>query len=493
MWATNYRSILSKTFKITMKLNKFIWRSILITYLTMAFATANFIFQPRGFANSYSLVATDKNSPPVNRSYLNLRPPKPQPLDGKNLQKSLDNQNFVDVIRQVELGWQYQYQTYYEGKLTTQYLELPEIQQELAKIDRQSKTKSALLYAVPRPDALHLILVTAKGYPIHKIVYDAKAKNITEVAQTMRLNVVNPQTSSGEYLPPAQLLDRWLIQPIATDLKAKKIDTILFCLGTGLRGLPLAALHDGQQYLVERYNFSIIPAFNLLDRLSSKLRGLKVLATGASNFTDNPKLPAVPIELATITQHGLWSGKVLLNEAFTLKKFQQARSQNPYAIVHLATHADISAKSVKDSYIQFWDRRLQLNEVRELGLDKPAVQLLVLSACRTALGTPNAELGFAGLSVQSGAKAVLASLWSVDDVGTLVLMSKFYQQLKTAPFKSMALRNTQIAMLKGNLKLGNSSIGSVRGGFPSELQGWQERDLSHPYYWAAFTTIGNPW
>jgi CHAT domain-containing protein len=477
-----------------MKLNKFIWRSILITCVTIAFATTNSIFQPRGFANSHSLVATDTNSVPVNRlAYLNLRPPKPQPLDGKNLQKSLDSQNFVDVIRQVELGWQYQYQTYYEGKLTTQYLELPEIQQELARIDRQSKTRSALLYAVPRPDALHLILVTAQGSPIHKTVYDAKAKNIAEVAQTMRLNVVNPQTSSEEYLPPAQLLDRWLIQPIAADLKAKKIDTILFCLGTGLRGLPLAALYDGQKYLVERYNFSIIPAFNLLDRRSSKLRGLNVLATGASNFTDNPKLPAVPIELATITQQGLWSGKVLLNEAFTLKKFQQARSQNHYAIVHLATHADISAKSVKDSYIQFWDRRLQLNEVRDLGLDKPAIQLLVLSACRTALGTPNAELGFAGLAVQSGAKAVLASLWSVDDVGTLVLMSKFYQQLKTAPFKSTALRNTQIAMLKGDLKLGNSSIGSVRGGFPSELQGLQERDLSHPYYWAAFTTIGNPW
>jgi CHAT domain-containing protein len=258
--------------------------------------------------------------------------------------------------------------------------------------------------------------------------------------------------------------------------------------------LPLAALHDGQKFLVERYNFAIIPAFNLLDRQSSKLRGLKLLATGASNFTDNPNLPAVPLELATITQQGLWSGKVLLNEAFTLKKFQQARSQNPYAIVHLATHADISAKSVRDSYIQFWDRRLRLDEVRNLGLDKPAIQLLVLSACRTALGTPNAELGFAGLAVQSGAKAVLASLWSVDDVGTLVLMSRFYQQLKNTQFKSTALRNTQIAMLKGNLKLGNSSIDRVRGGgFPSELQGLQERDLSHPYYWAAFTTIGNPW
>jgi CHAT domain-containing protein len=133
---------------------------------------------------------------------------------------------------------------------------------------------------------------------------------------------------------------------------------------------------------------------------------------------------------------------------------------------------------------------LQLDRVRDLRLDKPAVQLLVLSACRTALGTPNAELGFAGLAVQSGAKSVLASLWSVDDVGTLVLMSDFYQRLKTAPIKSNALRSTQVAMLKGNLTLGNSR---VRGSLPAELQQLQGLELSHPYYWAAFTTIGNPW
>jgi CHAT domain-containing protein len=214
---------------------------------------------------------------------------------------------------------------------------------------------------------------------------------------------------------------------------------------------------------------------------------------GADKFSDNENLPSVPLELQTITQRGFWPGTVLLNEAFTLKKFQQARSRSPYGIVHLATHADISAKSVKDSYIQFWDRKLQLNQVRDLRLDQPAVQLLVLSACRTALGTPNAELGFAGLAVNSGAKAVLASLWSVDDIGTLVLMSGFYQQLKTAPLKSNALRDTQIAMLKGNLTLSNSSLRRLRGSLPSRLQSLETKDLSHPYYWAAFTTIGNPW
>jgi CHAT domain-containing protein len=468
-----------------MKQKKIVWMSISIACLWLVLNLSNYL-------GSSSVAITMPQPIATEVKYLSVRP-KPQPIDKKALQQSLDRNNFVEAIGQVELGWQYQYENYYQGKLKSQYFELPEIRQQLANINKSTKANSALLYAIPSPDALHLILVTATGDTIHKTVKAANAKTFPEVANSLRLNIVNPQTTSAEYLPPAQQLDSWLIQPVAAELKANKIDTILFCLGTGLRGLPLAALHDGRQFLVERYNLAIIPAFNLLDSRSTALKGLQVLAMGADKFTDNTKLPAVPLELATITQQGFWQGNVFLNEAFTLKKFQQTRSQTPYGIVHLATHADISAKSVKDSYIQFWDRRLQLDRVRDLRLDQPAVQLLVLSACRTALGTPNAELGFAGLAVQSGAKSVLASLWSVDDVGTLVLMSDFYQRLKTAPIKSNALRSTQVAMLKGNLTLGNSQIRRVRGSLPPELQQLPGRDLSHPYYWAAFTTIGNPW
>ncbi|AFY92488.1 CHAT domain-containing protein [Chamaesiphon minutus] len=468
-----------------MKQKIFIWRFLAIVCIGMTISSSGWI---------WSMPVLTAMPPAADLRLAKIARPKPQPINRQNLQRSLDRQDLVAAVRQVELGWQYQYEAYYEGKFKSQYFELPEIQQKLAQIDRATNTKSALLYAVPLPNALHLILVSAQGKPIHKIVKDANAKTLPVVAKTLRRNIINPQTTNSEYLPPAQQLDRWMIQPITAELTARKIKTILFCLGTGLRGLPLAALHDGRQFLVERYNLAIIPAFNLLDRQSKTLPGLQVLAMGAAKFTNNTQLPAVPVELATITQQGSWSGRVLLNEAFTLNRFQQARAQTPYGIVHLATHADISAKAVQDSYIQFWDRRLQLDRVRDLRLDKPAVQLLVLSACRTALGTPNAELGFAGLAVQSGAKAVVASLWAVDDVGTLVLMSEFYQQLKTAPVKSNALRSTQIAMLKGNLKLSNSSIDRrARGGLPSELQSSQDLDLSHPYYWAAFTTIGNPW
>jgi CHAT domain-containing protein len=468
----------------TSKLKRFIWRCFVIFCLWIAIDPATWICHRQDIATATTVNNRSTNLSAKSRS---------QPLNGQKLQQMLDRQDLVNAVSQVERGWQYQYEAYYQNPLKSHYLQLSDIQKKLGQIERSTRTKSALLYAVPRPNGLYLILVSARS-TVYKQVREANAKNLSAIANSLRLNIVNPHTTSSEYLVPAQQLDRWLIQPIATELKAQNIDTILFCLGTGLRGLPLAALHDGRQFLVERYNLAIIPAFNLLEFRSTALWGLRVLAMGADKFTDNDNLPAVPVELATITQTGSWPGRVLLNEAFTLQQFQQARSKTPYGIVHLATHADISAKSVKDSYIQFWDRRLGLNEVRELRLKAPAVELLVLSACRTALGTPNAELGFAGLAVQSGAKSVIASLWSLDDMGTLVLMSEFYQQLKTAPFKSNALRSAQIAMLNGDLKFGDRSIDrQVRGSSPLELQSSPERDLSHPYYWAAFTTIGNPW
>jgi CHAT domain-containing protein len=120
---------------------------------------------------------------------------------------------------------------------------------------------------------------------------------------------------------------------------------------------------------------------------------------------------------------------------------------------------------------------------------------VVLSACRTALGDEEAELGFSGFAVQAGSKSALASLWYVSDEGTLGLMSEFYQRLKTAPIKSEALRQVQIAMIKGEVRLsGGKLITSQRKiDLPPILQQLGDRELQHPYFWAAFTMIGNPW
>lgn len=81
------------------------------------------------------------------------------------------------------------------------------------------------------------------------------------------------------------------------------------------------------------------------------------------------------------------------------------------------------------------------------------VELRVLSACGTALGSDEAELGFAGFAVQAGVKSALASLWYVSDEGTLRLTAKFYRPLRTAPIKAEALRQAQIAMRKGDIQI----------------------------------------
>jgi CHAT domain-containing protein len=106
---------------------------------------------------------------------------------------------------------------------------------------------------------------------------------------------------------------------------------------------------------------------------------------------------------------------------------------------------------------------------------------MVLSACRTALGDEDAELGFAGFATQAGVKTALGSLWYVSDEGTLALMSNFYQELKISPIKAEALRQAQLAMIKGEISL------------PEGFNTTFNNDFSHPYYWSGFTMVGNPW
>jgi CHAT domain-containing protein len=419
-------------------------------------------------------------------------------LNLETLVKTLDRGDVLGAIRQVELGWKKQYEEYYQGQMVSQYLEPDAMRRSLAQLYRLTQHKTALVYAIPTEQHLELILVTPDRPPLHRRVGAANRKNLLELAQRFRVDVVNPNSQPKDYLSEGQQLYQWLIAPLQAELSAQSVDTLLFCLGAGLRSLPMAALHDGQQFLVERYNLAIIPAFNLLDRHPAVLNGVQVLAMGASEFQSQPPLPAVPAELTRITSQ-LWPGQAFLNQAFTVENLRAQRVKIPYGIVHLATHAEFLPGSVNDSYIQFWDQQLRPTQLRDLGLRAPVVQLLVLSACRTALGNSQAELGFAGLAVQSGSKATLASLWSVSDTGTYLLMSEFYRQLKTSPIKAEALRQAQLAMIRQGgaidqtlaQRTGSSSL--LPAQLPAGVASIERNNLSHPYYWAAFTLIGNPW
>ncbi|MEQ8974376.1 MAG: CHAT domain-containing protein [Coleofasciculus sp. C1-SOL-03] len=346
----------------------------------------------------------------------------------------------------------------------------------------------------PQPtDQLELVLVTASGDVIRRPVPGATREKVLQQVQQLRRAVTDVRIPRP-YKPSAQQLYDWLISPIEEELQAQEINNLSFVMDRGLRSLPIATLYDGNQFIIENYSVGLMPSFSLTDTRYVDIRNANILAMGASQFKEQDPLPAVPQELSLITNQ-LWSGESFLNQNFTLDNLKEARASQPFGILHLATHGEFKSGKPSNSYIQFWNTRLTLDKLRELQLDNPPVELMVLSACRSALGDEQAELGFTGLAVQAGVKSALGSLWYVSDTGTLGLMTTFYQQLKQAPIKAEALRQAQLAMMRGEVELDGDELvtPSARISLPEELLNQGNINLTHPYYWSAFTLVGNPW
>ena len=213
---------------------------------------------------------------------------------------------------------------------------------------------------------------------------------------------------------------------------------------------------------------------------------------GSSEFVDQQPLPSVPLELQAISAQ--WHGPSFLNSTFTIDNLNSEHAKGAFRIVHLATHAEFKPGKPSNSYIQLWNSQLQLDRMESLNWRNPQVDLLVLSACRTALGDREAELGFGGLAVKSGAKSALGSLWYVDDGGTLGLMSEFYHQLRGAKTKAEALQLAQQEIISGKVRLENGQLITTGGklNLPANLK-QTNQNFSHPYYWSSFTMIGSPW
>ncbi|MDY6940454.1 MAG: CHAT domain-containing protein [Cyanobacteriota bacterium] len=386
------------------------------------------------------------------------------------------------------------------------------IRKTLANIEIETGTKGAIVYALTSPPAplaetfqlpqnqLTLVLVVPEGPPILRTVSLEPYELETTIGQFVEeiQRVYRPRST---YLRPAQQLYQWLIAPLESELESLNINTLIFAMDAGLRQIPLAALHDGEQFLIERYSLGSIPSMSLTDTRYQSLENTQVLAMGASEFPhsgSNP-LPAVSSELSTIVGNetpGLWPGRSFLNDDFTRETLIEQRRENAFGIVHLVTHASFDPADRNKIYIELWNDRLSLDDMRSLRwYDDRPVELLVLSACQTAVGDPNTELGFAGLAVRSGVKSAIASLWVVNDTATLALMSQFYETLHEAPIKAEALRQAQLAMLRGEVRIENGEMvgNELRIPLAHPSNGSSNADFSHPYYWSAFTTIGSPW
>jgi len=366
----------------------------------------------------------------------------------------------------------------------------------------------SVLSAPQSTDQMEIIIVTADNEVTRTIVPDVKREAFQEVGLKLREEVLLNQypgiirlqkMRNQTHLEPAQILYNWMIKPVENQLEAQEIENLVFVLPSELRLIPLATLHDGEEYIVQKgYSVGLAPALSMINAQYQKVQETELLAMGTSEFPEiegaasENELPAVPIELSQVVER--WGGVKFVGSQFSIDQFNAVRRRAPYGIVHLATHANFTEFSPGSSYIRFYEDVLNLDQVRQLNLRE--VELLTLSACRTVFGDQNSELGFAGLAYQAGVKSVLGSLWQIDDAGTLAFMTKFYDQLKdeNVAIKAEGVRKTQVDMIEGRIRIEGDQIvlGTEVINLPPESVQF-ESDLAHPYFWSGFTMVGSPW
>ncbi|MEM6755038.1 MAG: CHAT domain-containing protein, partial [Cyanobacteria bacterium P01_C01_bin.38] len=307
------------------------------------------------------------------------------------------------------------------------------------------------------------------GKPLTSYKTNLPAENIEAIIKTLRFSL-NPAFSQQQRLKVYQQAYNWLIKPIETDLAANNIQTLAFVLDGSLRNIPMAALYDGKQYLVEKYSLALSPGLQLMQARQLKGDTLNVIAAGLSEARQGFKaLPGVKSEVKEISSQV--KSTLLVNEKFTDQNLAKSIKNTPFSVLHLATHGQFSSNS-EDTFILTWDGKINVKQLSEFlrfrdVSDSEPVELMVLSACQTAKGDKRAILGLAGVAVRSGARSTLATLWAVKDESTSKFMVEFYKQFnKPGISKAEALRQTQITFLK-------------------------DKSLQHPFFWAPFILVGN--
>lgn len=419
--------------------------------------------------------------------------------------------NSAITIESLEDAWEKEFEGHFGRELGTSAHTPGSIAATLRRAEVQTGRKTAVIYGLPTDQGLELRLVTVDGLTLETAVPEAHTNAIDKTVSRFRTQITSGaerQMGSLLYRQSAKQLYDWIVSPLEEDLKQLDPDIVIFCFGPGLRTVPLAALHDGEQFLIEKFAIAQLPSFSLFDTRYRSLKNSRVLAMGASEFETLNELPAVPVEVDSILGDNSgqdervenWEGEGFLNELFNEENLRKQHQTGNFNIIHFATHADFLPGHPENSYIQMWQQQLRLSDVDDFNWHDPAIDLLVLSACKTALGDRKVELGFAGLTIHAGVHSAVASLWRVSDRGTLALMNEFYRQLRQAPSRAEALQAAQLTLLRRQSLIDRDRIlqrDANRGDrtipLPSALHVDGQDHFDHPYYWAAFSMIGNPW
>ena len=332
-----------------------------------------------------------------------------------------------------------------------------------ASASHLTNARTAVIYPIAFEDRLTILISIADVLSAESI--QVRRADVVATVNAFRSAVQNRRDDRSSATRSYDLL----LRPVLHSLNDAGVDTLVFVPDSELRLLPWAALFDGQAFVGERYAIAIVPGLELVDTTPLRRPPIRPLICGVTTPTMGfAELPHVSQEITNIRD--LYGGVLLQNEACRFAAVQQSLARNEFSVLHIASHAQF-AKSNQDTFLLTFNEQVRMNDLERLirpsrFRDQP-MDLVVLSACETAVGDDRAAIGFAGAALKAGARSALATLWKIDDAAAANLVSLFYQYLGEIELtKAQALQHAQ-AHLRSRA---------------------ETRD---PYYWAGFAIIGN--
>lgn len=431
-------------------------------------------------------------------------------LLGKKTLTPEQSQRLVQLEQDLAVG--NQAFEHFLGDLTQHFSAKPELSAKVVEQLREEEgfmedlhelpAGTVAIYTLAGEDKFHAILRTPDAQKAY--AYAIKAADLNRKVFEFREAVGDPKIDPR---PLAQDLYQILLAPMVEDLRQAKAQTLMWSLDGALRYLPLAALYDGKQYLIEQYRVSVMTLASntrLLGRPDPEWKAAGFGVTKAYNGA--PALPSVSAELTGIIatkpgDAGVMAGEIRLDSEFTQQSLAETLRKR-YAVVHISSHFRFQAGNETQSFLLLGDGgHLSLAELKTAANMFGGVQLLTLSACNTGMGDGAEVEGFGTLAQRQGAKAVIASLWPVADASTSLLMQRFYRIRESSPgmTKLEALREAQLELLRGTGAA--AEVGNAPRILAYELSKEKPQaapfrfdakaPYAHPYFWAPFFLMGN--
>ena len=354
-----------------------------------------------------------------------------------NLKKA---RNFLQKLQKVEL------ESLLKCSLqNTQQLSVDQI------VDRTGSTE-AVIYPIVLEKRVELILKMPNTPQLRHKKIDVDSKEVNEILKQLQKSLPEPDAESQIQIA-SQKLYKWIIDPIKADLESSEVNTLVFLLDAPLRNIPMGILHDGKDYLIQKYAIATTSGLQLFQPKSIKRGSLRILLVGLTQIGSNSSLlEKVKLQFDKISSK--IPSKVLLDKDFTIENLQSKINSSSFPIVHFATHGEFSSQPGKTFIAASNEQRIDISQLSQLlqrqSKARPEpIELLVLAACETATGDNRATLGLAGAAVKAGARSTLATLWKVDaNEYPGELMSKFYSELNKGVTKAKALQMAQLEFIK---------------------------------------------